>query len=129
VTLERCDQAAVMRMDRLGASKTKSGFTYFTRTTMKLCDCIAAKRDFDDFAELWLHLEKIIDNRLRFALEGALFEKARAPTRSRKPNREICGKGSRCDSRFSHELMASLYIPTRIHLEFICVDPDVRDIG
>ena len=34
---------------------------------MKLCDCIAAKRDFDDFAELWLHLEKINDNRLRFA--------------------------------------------------------------
>lgn len=97
VTLERFDQAAVMslaaEMDRLGASKTKSGFTYFTRTTMRLCDCIAAKHDFDNFAELWLHLEKVNDNRLRFALEGALFEKARAPIRSRKPNREYLWKG------------------------------------
>jgi hypothetical protein len=44
-------------------------------------------------AELWLHLEQINDNRLRFALEGALFEKARGPTRSRKPDREYLWKG------------------------------------
>jgi hypothetical protein len=97
VTLEQCDRAAVMglaaEMDRLGASKTQSGFSYFTRTSTKLCDCIVAKRDFDNLAELWLHLEQIDDNRLRFALEGALFEKARGPTRSRKPDREYLWKG------------------------------------
>src|SRR4029077_2683589 len=63
VTLERCDRAAVMslaaEMDRLGASKNQSGFTFFTRTSTKLC--IVAKRDFENLAELWLHLEKIND--------------------------------------------------------------------
>lgn len=97
VTLEQCDRAALMcsaaEMDRLGAGTTQSGFTYFTRTSTKLCDCIAAKRGFDNLAELWLHLEQIDDNRLRFALEGALFEKARGPTRSKKSNREHLWKG------------------------------------
>jgi hypothetical protein len=97
VTLERCDRAAVTNlaaeMDRLGASKTQSGFSYFTRTSTKLCDCIVAKRSFANLAELWLHLEQINDNRLRFALEGALFEKAGGPTRSRKRDREYLWKG------------------------------------
>jgi hypothetical protein len=97
ITLERCDRAAVMslaaEMDRLGASKTQSGFTYFTRTSTNLCDCIVAKRGFTNLAKLWPHLEKINDNRLRYALEGALFEKARGPTRSRKPDREYLWKG------------------------------------
>jgi hypothetical protein len=79
-------------MDRLGAGTTQSGFTYFTRTSTKLCDCIVAKRGFANLAELWLHLEQINDNRLRFALEGALFEKARGPTHSRKPDREYLWK-------------------------------------
>jgi hypothetical protein len=97
VTLERCDRAALMclaaEMNRLGASETQSGFSYFTRTSTKLCDCIIAKRDFDNLAELWFHLEKADDNRLRFALEGALFEKARGSTRSKKSNREHLWKG------------------------------------
>ena len=84
VTLEQCDRAALMclavEMDRLGAGTTQSGFTYFTRTSTKLCDCIVAKRDFDNLGELWLHFEQINDNRSRFALEGALLEKARADT-------------------------------------------------
>jgi hypothetical protein len=96
VTLEQCDRAALLclavEMDRLGAGTTQSGFTYFTRTSTKLCDCIVAKRGFANLAELWLHLEQINDNRLRFALEGALFEKARGPTRSRKPDREYLWK-------------------------------------
>ena len=63
-------------MDRLGASTTQSGFSYFSRTSTKLCDCIAAKHDFEKLAELCLHIEKIDNRRLRRALEGALFANA-----------------------------------------------------
>jgi hypothetical protein len=97
VTLEQCDRAALMglaaEMDRLGAGTTQSGFTYFTRASTKLWDCIVVKQGLANLAELWIHLEQINDNRLRFALEGALFEKARGPTRSRKLDREYLWKG------------------------------------
>jgi hypothetical protein len=95
VTLEQCDRAAVMclatEMDRLGGSTTQSGFSYFTRTSTKLCDCIAA--NFDKLAELRLHIEKIDDRRLRRALEGALFGKRNKSARSRQPDREYLWKG------------------------------------
>jgi hypothetical protein len=97
VTLEQRDQAAVMclaaEMDRLGASTTQPGFSYFTRTSTKLCECIAAKLDFDKLAELCLHIEKIDDRRLRRALEGALFAKRNKSARSRQPDREYLWKG------------------------------------
>jgi hypothetical protein len=97
VTLEQCDRAAVMclaaEMDRLGASTIQSGFSYFTRTSTKLCDSIAAKHDFDKLAELCLHIEKIDDRRLRRALEGALFAKRNKSVRSRQPDREYLWKG------------------------------------
>jgi hypothetical protein len=97
VTLEQRDRAAVMclaaEMDRLGASTTRSGFSYFTRTSTKLCDCIAAKHEFDKLAELCLHIEKIDDRRLRRALEGALFAKRNKSVRSRQPDREYLWKG------------------------------------
>jgi hypothetical protein len=96
VTLEQRDRAAVMclaaEMDRFGASTTQSGFSYFTRTSAKLCDCITAKHDLDKLAELCLHIEKIDDRRLRRALEGALFAK-RKSARSRQPDREYLWKG------------------------------------
>jgi hypothetical protein len=95
VTLEQRDRAAVMslaaEMDRLGA--TQSGFSYFTRTSTKLCDCITAKHDFDKLAELCFHIEKIDDRRLRRALEGALFAKRNKSIRSRQPDREYLWKG------------------------------------
>ena len=97
VTLERRDQAAVMclaaEMDRLGSDGSKSGFSYFTRTSTKLCDCIVAKHDFDKLAELRLYIEKIDDRRLRRALEGALFERRHKPGRSRQLDREYLWKG------------------------------------
>jgi hypothetical protein len=97
VTLEQCDRATVMclaaEMDRLGASTTQSGFSYFTRTSTKLCNCLVAKRDFDKFAELCLYIEKIDDRRLRRALEGVLFERRNKPTRSRQLDREYLWKG------------------------------------
>jgi hypothetical protein len=99
VTLEQCDRAAVMcvaaEMDRPGASTTQSGFSYFTRTSTKLCNCIAAKYDFDKLAELRLHIEKIDDRRLRRALEGALFGKRNKSARSRQSDREYLWKGLR----------------------------------
>ena len=61
VTLEQCDRAAVMylaaEMDRFGSSTTQSRFSYFTRTSAKLCDCIIAKRDFDNLAQLRFHIK------------------------------------------------------------------------
>jgi hypothetical protein len=97
VTLEQRDRAAVMclatQMDRLGASKSNSGFSYFSRTSTKLYDCIIAKHDFDKLAELCFHSEKIDDGRLRRALEGALFAKRNKSARSSQPDREYLWKG------------------------------------
>ena len=97
VTLEPSDRAVVtglaVEMDRLGSDESQSRFSYFTRTSTKLCDCITAKHDFDKLAELCLHIEKIDDRRLRRALEGALFAKRNKSTRSRQPNREYLWKG------------------------------------
>jgi hypothetical protein len=97
VTLEQRDRAAVMclaaEMDRLGACTIQSGFSYFTRTSAKLCDCIAAKDDFDQLAELCLYIEKIDDRRLRRALEGALFAKRNKSVASRQPDRQYLWKG------------------------------------
>lgn len=80
-------------MDRLGASTTKSGFSYFTRTSTKLCDCIVAKYDLDKLTVLRLHIEKIDDHRLRRAFKGVLFEKHNEPARSRKLDRQYLWKG------------------------------------
>jgi hypothetical protein len=97
VTLEQCDRAAVMclaaKMDRLGGGTIQSGFSYFTRTSAKLCDCIIAKHDFDKLAELCLYIEKIDDRRLRRALEAALFAKRNKSARSGQPDREHLWKG------------------------------------
>jgi hypothetical protein len=97
VTLEQCDRAAVMclaaEMDHLGAGTTQSGFSYFTRTSTRVCDCIAAKHEFDKLVELCLHIEKIDDRRLRRALEGALFEKRNKRGRSKQLDREYLWKG------------------------------------
>jgi len=44
VTLEPSDRAVVtglaVEMDRLGSDESQSRFSYFTRTSTKLCDCI-----------------------------------------------------------------------------------------
>ncbi len=97
VTLEQCDRTAVMclaaEMDRLGAITTQSAFSYFTRTSAKLCDCVAAKHDADKLAELRLYVQKIDDRRLRRALEGVLFENRSEPVRSRKLDRQYLWKG------------------------------------
>jgi hypothetical protein len=97
VTLERCDRAAVMclaaEMDRRGASTTRSGFSYFIKTSAELCEGIVANGDFEKLTELRRHIEKIDDHRLRRALEGALFEKRNETGRSRKLDRQYLWKG------------------------------------
>jgi hypothetical protein len=97
VTLEQCDRSAVMRlaaqMDRLGAGTTEAGFSYFARTSTKLCDCIAAKHDLDKLTELRVYIEKIDDRRLRRAFEGALFAKSDKSLRSKQSDREYLWKG------------------------------------
>ncbi len=97
VTLEQCDRTAAMclaaEMDRLGAATTQSGFNYFTRTSAKLCDCIAGKRDIDKLTELRLHIHRIDDHRFRRAFEGVLFENHSGLVRSRKLDRQYLWKG------------------------------------
>jgi hypothetical protein len=97
VTLEQCDQAAVMslaaEMDRLGSGTSQSRFGFFTRTTTNFCACIVAKGQVEKAAELRLHIKRINDDRLRRAFEAVLFDKRIEPAPSRKLDREDLWKG------------------------------------
>jgi hypothetical protein len=110
VTREECDRTALMflavEMDRLGASRTKSGFSYFNRTCTKLCDCVAARHDAGKLTELSLHIKKIEDAPLCQALRGALFAKRNKPMRPRQLDREYVWKGPSGEI-VSHEPMSS----------------------
>jgi hypothetical protein len=75
------------------AGTTEAGFSYFARTSTKLCDCVAAKHDLDKLTELRVYIEKIDDRRMRRALEGALFAKPSKSARSKKSDREYQWKG------------------------------------
>jgi hypothetical protein len=97
VTLEQCDRVAVMSlaatMDRRGSCTTQSAFSYFTKTSTKLCDCIAATHDRDKLAELCFFIEKMDDLRLRRAIKGALFAQPNKSAPSRPLGREYLWKG------------------------------------
>lgn len=97
ITLERCDRGVAIdlaaEMDRLGSDKWQSGFSYFTRTSAKLCDCIVAKRDLDKLAVLRLYIGRIDDDRLRRAFEGVVFERPNGSGYLRKQDREYLWKG------------------------------------
>jgi hypothetical protein len=97
VTLEQCDQAAVMslaaEMDRLGSGTSQSRFGFFTRTTTNFCACIVAKGQVEKAAELRLHIKRINNDRLRRAFEAVLFDKRIEPAPSRKLDREDLWKG------------------------------------
>jgi hypothetical protein len=97
VTLEQCDQAAVMslaaEMDRLGSGTSQSRFGFFTRTTTNFCACIVAKGQVEKAAEPRLHIKRINDDRLRRAFEAVLFDKRIEPAPSRKLDREDLWKG------------------------------------
>ena len=97
ITLERGDREMVMRlaaqMDRLRSDNAQSGFSYFTRTSVKLCDCIVAKRDIEKLAALRLHIDKIADDSLRRAFEGVLLARRNGSKYFRKYDREYLWKG------------------------------------
>ncbi len=97
ITLERSDRAVVMdiaaEMDRLGSGRSQTGFSYFTRTSVKLCDCIIAKNELDKLAVLRFHIDRVADDRLRRAFEGALFERRSGLGYFRNQNREYLWKG------------------------------------
>jgi hypothetical protein len=80
-------------MDRFGSDRSQSGFSYFTRTSVKLCDCIVAKHELDKLAVLRLHIDRVADDRLRRAFEGALFERRNGSGYFGKQNREYLWKG------------------------------------
>jgi hypothetical protein len=83
ITLDRTDRAAALslarEMDSLGLS-AKSTFTFFVRTSTRLCDCIAAEDSPEKIAFLRRCLSNIDDDRLRVALAAA-FEIERSAKR------------------------------------------------
>lgn len=76
ITLEQIDRAAVLgvaaELDRRGSASAGSGFTFFVRTSVKLCDAIIAKDDPEAIATLRVHLRKIEHQTLRRAFEAVL---------------------------------------------------------
>lgn len=99
ITLEQADRAAVLavaaEMDRCGSASAGSRFTFFVRTSVKLCDAIVAKDDPEAIATLRVHLRKIEHLTLRRAFEAVLDIKS-VPKKRRSPvirSRENLWKG------------------------------------
>ena len=93
ITLDEIDRAAVLafaaEMDRRG-----SGFTFFARTSITVCDAIAAKDCAEETAALHVFMRAIDHVRLRRAFEAVL--KIHPPARSRRlsaGNRERLWQG------------------------------------
>jgi hypothetical protein len=80
-------------MDRRGSCTTQSAFSYFTKTSTKLCDCIVATHDRDKLVELCIFIEKIDDLRLRRAIKGALLAQPNKSGPPKPQDREYLWKG------------------------------------
>jgi hypothetical protein len=76
ISLEQTDRMAALavaaEMDRRGSVTTGGGFTFFVRTSIKLCDAVDAKDDPDAIATLRAHLRSIEHPPLRRAFEAVL---------------------------------------------------------
>jgi hypothetical protein len=76
VTLERDDRLAVLavaaEMDRGDSVTAGSGFTFFARTSTRVCDAIIAKNSREAIATLRVLLRKIEHPALRRAFEAVL---------------------------------------------------------
>jgi hypothetical protein len=76
ITLEQNDRLAVLamaaEMDRVGSVNAGSGFTFFARTSAKVCDAIIAKDSREAIATLRVLLRKIEHPPLRRAFEAVL---------------------------------------------------------
>jgi hypothetical protein len=108
ITLERCEPAVAVdlaaEMDRLGSDKGQSGFSYFTRTSAKLCDCIVAKRDLDKLALLRLYIGRSDDDRLRRAFERVVSKDPMDRDILESKIVSTCGKAYLSDSFLSCEI-------------------------
>lgn len=99
ITLQQTDRVAALTitadMDRGESVSHGSGLTFFVRTTIKLCDAIAAKDDPDAIATLRAYLRQIEHLPLRRAFEAAL-DLDLIPTKRHKPfnrSRDYLWKG------------------------------------
>lgn len=99
ITLEPVDRAAVLavaaEMDRRGSVTADGGFTFFARTSVKVCDAIMAKNNPEAVATLRVLVRKIEHPTLRRAFE-ALLDIRPLPTKRRNPlirSREDLWKG------------------------------------
>jgi hypothetical protein len=76
ISLEQNDRASALavaaEIDRRGLVTTDSGFTFFVRTSVKLCDAIVKKSEPEAIATLRTHLRAIEHLPLRRAFEAAL---------------------------------------------------------
>lgn len=76
ITLEEDDRLAVLavaaELDRISAVTASSGFTFFVRTSVKVCDAIIAKNSREAIATLRVLLRKIEHPPLRRAFEAVL---------------------------------------------------------
>lgn len=76
ITLEPDDRSAVLavaaEMDRVHSVTAGSGFTFFARTSAKVCDAIIAKNSREAIATLRVLLRKIEHPSLRRAFEAVL---------------------------------------------------------
>jgi hypothetical protein len=99
VTLEQTDRAATLaaaaEIDCRGSATADSGFTFFARTSAKLCDAIVAKDDPEAIAMLRAYLRAIEHPPLRRAFAAAL-DLDSIPTNPHKPfnrSRDYLWKG------------------------------------
>jgi hypothetical protein len=76
ITLEHGDRLAVLavaaEMDGVGSVMAGNGFTFFARTSVKVCDAIIAKNSREAIATLRVLLRKIEHPPLKRAFEAVL---------------------------------------------------------
>jgi hypothetical protein len=81
ITREQADRAAVValarQMDRLRSYGGQSGFTFFVRTSIELCNDIGNRTPAGS-ARLYRHVRNVDDDRLRAAFEAVLNLKCTA---------------------------------------------------
>ena len=92
VTLDQRDRVALMalaaEMDQLGLGQSRSGFSYFSRTSAQFCDYIVGKAGSEKGAQLRSYIKGIKDDRLRRTLRAAIFGKPLKSERSRLMTRD-----------------------------------------
>jgi hypothetical protein len=85
ITLNQADRAAVLaiaaEIDRAGSPAGGGGFTFFVRTSVRLCDAMLSRNCPENIAILRVFLSRIDHLPLRRALEAVLDIKPSRPDR------------------------------------------------